>query len=535
MLVSIAVTPANPLINTGGTQQFTAMGTYSDNTVQNLTSTVTWSSTNTGTAGITAGGLATGAAKGSTVIRATLGAISGSTTLTVSLPLVSIAVTPSAPSIAKGATQQFTATGTFSDSSTQNITGSVTWSSSNTTVATVTPGGLAAAGAIGTTTIRAASGSISGTTGLNVTAAVLVSIAVTPSNPAIVPGGTQQFTATGTYSDATTQNLTAQVTWSSGTTAAATIAQGGLATGVATGSSTIQATLGSISGSTVLSISPSTGPPTTICTVDNGSGAVTSSSCSGTTTSGSAIIVSLVGLDLDQSSNISLIDSCGSPVWKIGSDFTNAGGAANAITGLSIASFVIPSVACSGINTFHVTWTRGAQYIAQIVTQWTGQAADPWDGSGFGATNSSTIVQATSTGSATNVNDLVYAICTAVSANPAAGSGFTLLNSSLVKPITLYKIGAGNSAASCTFGSSRAAVEVITLRPAGTYTTITRRQAASAGVINQRTCKIPITPTPGGTLLYLQGQVNGGYITVGLTDSGNHTWTQLVSLNQGAC
>jgi hypothetical protein len=54
-------------------------------------------------------------------------------------------------------------------------------------------------------------------------------------------------------------------------------------------------------------------------------------------------------------------------------------------------------------------------------------------------------------------------------------------------------------------------------------------------VINQRTCKIPITPTPGGTLLYLQGQVNGGYINVGLTDSGNHTWTQLVSLNQGAC
>ena len=51
-----------------------------------------------------------------------------------SASLVSIAVTPANPSIGKGATQQFTATGTYSDSSTQNLTSSVTWSSTNTAV-----------------------------------------------------------------------------------------------------------------------------------------------------------------------------------------------------------------------------------------------------------------------------------------------------------------------------------------------------------------------------------------------------------------
>src|SRR5205823_3665409 len=86
------------------------------------------------------------------------------------------------------------------------------------------------------------------------TAPTLTSIAVTPANPSIVKGATQQFTATGTYSDSTTQNLTSQVTWSSGTPATATITPGGLATGVGTGTSVISATQGTVSGSTTLTV-----------------------------------------------------------------------------------------------------------------------------------------------------------------------------------------------------------------------------------------------------------------------------------------
>ncbi len=82
----------------------------------------------------------------------------------------------------------------------------------------------------------------------------LVSIAVTPANASLFPGMTQQFTATGTYSDNSTKNITSSVAWSSTDTGVATITSTGLATGVAAGSTTIQATSNSISGSTDLTI-----------------------------------------------------------------------------------------------------------------------------------------------------------------------------------------------------------------------------------------------------------------------------------------
>jgi hypothetical protein len=82
----------------------------------------------------------------------------------------------------------------------------------------------------------------------------LVSITVTPAHPTISPGGAQQFTATGTYSDSSTQNLTSQVTWNSSNPSAATINANGLATGVAAGTTTISATLGGVSGNTLLTV-----------------------------------------------------------------------------------------------------------------------------------------------------------------------------------------------------------------------------------------------------------------------------------------
>lgn len=85
--------------------------------------------------------------------------------------------------------------------------------------------------------------------------ATLTSIAVTPTGLAIASGAMQQFTATGTYSDSSTQDITSASTWSSTSTATATInASTGLATGVALGTTNIQATLSAITGSTTLSV-----------------------------------------------------------------------------------------------------------------------------------------------------------------------------------------------------------------------------------------------------------------------------------------
>ena len=254
-LASIAVTPVNPSIAKGSTQQFTATGTFSDGSTQNLSSTATWNSSAVGVATINTTGLATAAGAGSTTIQATSGAISGSTSLTVTAAtLASIAVTPINPSIAKGSTQQFTATGTFSDGSTQNLSSTVTWGSSTVSVATINTAGLATAVGFGSTTIQATSGAISGSTSLTVTAATLASIAVTPVNPSIAKGSTQQFTATGTFSDGSTQNLTSTATWSSSTATVATINTAGLATAVGVGSTTIRATLGALVSSTTLTV-----------------------------------------------------------------------------------------------------------------------------------------------------------------------------------------------------------------------------------------------------------------------------------------
>ena len=255
-LVSIAITPANPSIAAGTTQQLTATGTYADSSTRDLTAQVTWSTSDPTIATITTAGLATGVAEGPSTITATLGAISGATTLTVSAAaLVSIAITPPDSNIAIGLSEQLVATGTFSNSTTQDLTLQVAWTSSDPTIATITSVGLATGVANGgPTTITATLDGISGTTTLTVGGPVLMSIAVTPANPSIVPAGTQQFVATGTYSDTSTQILTTTATWASTATATATIAATGKATGVAPGTTTITATSGAVVGSTQLTV-----------------------------------------------------------------------------------------------------------------------------------------------------------------------------------------------------------------------------------------------------------------------------------------
>ena len=254
VLVSIAVTPANPSIAKGTTQQFTATGTYSDSSTQNITSSVTWVSSITSVATIAAGGLATSVSTGTSNITATLGSVvSPAATLTVTSPvLVSIAVTPANPSIPKGTTQQFTATGTYSDGSLSDLTTSAAWSSSNPTVASVSATGLAATAAQGATTVSASVGSISGSTQLTVTPAALTSISVVPASVYVGVGSNKQYTATGTYTDGSTANLTNSVVWSSSDTSIATINGTGLATSTGAGAAILTATQGAVSGSATM-------------------------------------------------------------------------------------------------------------------------------------------------------------------------------------------------------------------------------------------------------------------------------------------
>jgi uncharacterized protein YjdB len=197
------------------------------------------------------------------------GLTSTSTVLTVTGATVqSIAITPSiATTIYIGAPFQFTATGTFSDSSTQDLTAQVTWKSATTAVATVSntagSNGVVTPVKVGTTTISASLAGKSATSAIiTVSAATLQTISIAPLSPSVKVAKTLQLTATGHYSDGSSQDLTksTSLTWSSSNTAVATVANKppknkGLAKGVMVGTVTIKAQMkGSASGTTTLTV-----------------------------------------------------------------------------------------------------------------------------------------------------------------------------------------------------------------------------------------------------------------------------------------
>lgn len=165
-----------------------------------------------------------------------------------------ITLSPTNPSIQVGATTQLTATGKRADGKTTDVTPGANWTVDKPDVATISSTGLITGVSVGTAKITAKYERGEAFTFATVTSGTLQSITVTPANQSISVGQTQNFVATGSYSDGTTQVITTQVTWTSTNNAVATITQSGQATGVAKGSTTIQAASGGITGSTTLTV-----------------------------------------------------------------------------------------------------------------------------------------------------------------------------------------------------------------------------------------------------------------------------------------
>ena len=260
-LVSIAVLPANANVGIGTTQPYQAIGKFNNSTTSDITTSVTWATADTSIATIGNGassGLLSGIKGGVTTVTARQGTgaktIAGSTTVTIVPVLTSITVTPNTATVPAGVPQQFTATGSYNDSSQRDLTTTASWGSSNTTVASISVTGRAATAAPGQTTISAAVGSIGGSAVLTVTPASLQSITVTPAGYTYVGvGSNKQYTATGTFTDGSTRPLTNSVVWTSSDPAVATIDGYGLATSTGAGPATLTATAGTISDSATLS------------------------------------------------------------------------------------------------------------------------------------------------------------------------------------------------------------------------------------------------------------------------------------------
>ncbi len=265
-LVSVSVTPATATVLMNGTQQYTATASYSDGSSTNVTSKAAWTSASPTIATVGAAtGLASGISAGTAALSASFGSKSGSANLVVTAPvpppaptLTAITVTPAGATIVAGTTQQYIATGTYSNLSTAVLTG-VTWSSASPAFASIAASGMATGLSAGTTQISATLGTIVGSAPLIVTApvvpaATLLSIAITPLNASIAVGASQQYTVTGSYSNATSAVISTGITWSSSAQSVATIQPTGLATGVSAGTSNIGAAVGALNASTVLTV-----------------------------------------------------------------------------------------------------------------------------------------------------------------------------------------------------------------------------------------------------------------------------------------
>jgi len=110
--------------------------------------------------------------------------------------LTSIAVTPNSATIATGSSVQFTATGTYTDGSSANVSSLASWSSSNTSLASVNATGLASGASVGIATITAASETVSGVARLTIQATGIPTVTFTGAPASALYNGTFTVIAT---------------------------------------------------------------------------------------------------------------------------------------------------------------------------------------------------------------------------------------------------------------------------------------------------------------------------------------------------
>lgn len=278
---TLTISPVSQTLQVAQTAQFTATGIVGHgqhpSSSENVTDTVTWTSSAPAIATVSATGLATAVSPGSTTITATMqgfkGAVSATATITVSGSsggsttgtVSSLAIIPGSQSVASpGLTTQFLAIGTTSSGATVNLTSQVAWQSSSPQIASIgATTGLATATAPGTVTITAlysnpsTSSVVTGTALFTVTggtAEQYTALSITPGAQSLSASGqTGQFlaiakTGGGLQLDVTNSK---QLAWSSSSPSIASISSTGLVTGVSAGSSTITAELTNPDGTLV--------------------------------------------------------------------------------------------------------------------------------------------------------------------------------------------------------------------------------------------------------------------------------------------
>jgi uncharacterized protein YjdB len=272
----LVVSPSTVTLQPNQVEDFTAVGfTTAGDTAQIA---VSWSASGGTVDTNSAGGRHYGhyhnASCGQYTLTATstpgnLHALANITVACAPAPVATVTISPASINLQIGQTSQLTAT--LQDANGNVLTGrTVTWSSDNGSVATVSGTGLVSASGAGTATITATSEGKSGTASVTVSSIPVASVTVSPATASLSVGQTAQLTATP--KDANGNPLLGRpVTWQSSDNTIATVNSSGLVTGVAAGAVTITATSEGKSGTASITVA---GAPVATVTVTPASASV---------------------------------------------------------------------------------------------------------------------------------------------------------------------------------------------------------------------------------------------------------------------
>jgi hypothetical protein len=272
---TLEVTPERATLTTGESLRLTVTRRYASGPIENVTQVVAYvssdvSAVRVGEAGGSRGVLTAYAVANPVLIRVVDPSSDATAIATLSVvpaSIVSIDVQPSpALVLPKDGERQLTATATYNNKTTADVTAQMSWQSSNLAAASVGNGptdkGLVKSVATGDTIVTAtdpATG-VQGRTTIFVAgdAPSLKALIVTPNPAVVINGGTVQFVAQGVFGDGATRDVTRDVQWASSRTDVATIGALGLASGLANGDTTITATdpTTSVRGSAALTVTP---------------------------------------------------------------------------------------------------------------------------------------------------------------------------------------------------------------------------------------------------------------------------------------
>ena len=261
-LNSLTAEPPNVTLAVSGQAPLKILGQFNDASIQNVTHDVTFDSAHEAIATVDEDNTIVAHAQGSTTITASMAGVDVDINVTVTnATLEGIEVSPLAFTLPKGIIKDYTATGIYSDSSKKDLTDQVVWTSSDTSIATMS-GNTVTAVKAGQVIINAVFGAYSAQSTLTVTDTVLEGIEISPSSVELASGLGYQLKANGFFADSSVVDITGQVIWASGNEDVVKVHNNddekGLIQAVAVGTATITAAYGGFAGESHITVNADT-------------------------------------------------------------------------------------------------------------------------------------------------------------------------------------------------------------------------------------------------------------------------------------